>query len=225
MSEREAGRDDVRLSLGAYVLGALEPADQSMVERHVRSCPDCAAEVNELTGLVPILASTPAEDLIPPSVSDDLFGRVVAAIDSADRTPRRVQPAARRWRSTRSLLAVAAAAVILAGAGTAVGLSLESSHPEQTTATADAGGVTLSVSASDETAGTALRVRVDGLPQNERCHLVALAADGSRHEAGTWNATYAGHAQVVESTDVPRANLRRLALYGTDGHLLVAVNL
>jgi len=112
-----------------------------------------------------------------------------------------------------------------AGAGTALGLSLDSSRPGPTTATTHAGSVGLIVTASDETSGTALRVRVEGLPENEQCHLVALAADGSRHDAGTWNATYAGPAQVIESTDVPRAQLRRLALYGHDGHLLVAVNL
>jgi anti-sigma factor RsiW len=36
--------DDVRIDLGAYVLGALEPDERRRVDEHLRDCPACAAE-------------------------------------------------------------------------------------------------------------------------------------------------------------------------------------
>ena len=35
------GCAEVRLSLGAYVLGALDPADRSRVDTHLAGCPEC----------------------------------------------------------------------------------------------------------------------------------------------------------------------------------------
>jgi anti-sigma factor RsiW len=38
----------VRLELGAYLLGAIEPAQRAMVNRHLRACPACRAELSDL---------------------------------------------------------------------------------------------------------------------------------------------------------------------------------
>jgi anti-sigma factor RsiW len=38
----------VTLSLGAFVLGALDPAEHAEVERHTRICISCAAETADL---------------------------------------------------------------------------------------------------------------------------------------------------------------------------------
>jgi anti-sigma factor RsiW len=43
-SEHERHRDDA----GAYLLGALEPAEQAAFERHLAGCHECRAEVEEL---------------------------------------------------------------------------------------------------------------------------------------------------------------------------------
>lgn len=218
--------DDARLSLGAYALGALEGPDQQMLERHLASCPTCVAEVDELAAVVRVLSTVSGDDVLPQETapSSDLFARVVSAIDSPPPTaPASRVPASAGRKPRRWLLAAAASVVLLAGAGTAIGVSLGSSRPASTTASASAGGVHLRVTARDATSGTLLALTVDGLPRNERCRLVASAADGSRHDAGSWNATYAGHARITESTDVPRSQLRRLTLYGSTGQSLVSV--
>jgi anti-sigma factor RsiW len=41
----------MRLALGAYLLGALDPAEHAQIEAHVAECPDCRAELAELAGL------------------------------------------------------------------------------------------------------------------------------------------------------------------------------
>lgn len=221
--------DQACLSLGAYVLGTLEPAEQQMVKRHLASCPACTAEADELAAVVPILAAVSGDEVLSEAPSPNLFARVVSAIDSptpaAPTSPASPAPASAGHTSRRWLLAAAASVVILAGAGTAIGVSLGSSHPASTTASASSADVHVRVTARDAATGTLLDLTVGGLPRNEHCHLVASAADGSRHDAGSWNATYDGQAQLTESTDVPRAQLRRLTLYGSAGQRLVTVDL
>jgi anti-sigma factor RsiW len=46
---------DVEQSLGALVLGALEPAERDAVETHVRSCPRCSTLLAELAPLPGLL--------------------------------------------------------------------------------------------------------------------------------------------------------------------------
>jgi hypothetical protein len=52
----------LRTSLGAYVLGCLEPTERRLVDDHVRDCDACAGELRELTPLPRLLAVLSAED-------------------------------------------------------------------------------------------------------------------------------------------------------------------
>ena len=226
--------DDARLALGAYALGSLEPADQDLVEAHLVGCPACLSELAELERVVPVLAGLSRDDVAARQPSPDLFARITTAVDSAEASDSDDAPAAATdrpgdtaagRRSRRWLVAVAASIVLLLGVGTAVGISLTHSSHAVTTAQASAHGVQLHVSATDAPHGTRLVLVAKGLRAHERCHLVAFAADGSHHPAGTWNASYVGHASVVESTSVPRSDLRSLTLYGENNTRLVAVNI
>lgn len=100
--------DTVRLELGAYVLGGLEPAEVAHVEAHLAVCPSCAAEVEDLAELPDLLALA---DDTPPDVPPDLRDRTVARATS--------QPATRqRHRRTAALIAAVAALIgALVGAG------------------------------------------------------------------------------------------------------------
>lgn len=169
--------------------------------------------------MVPPLASLTAADIAAPEPSPELFDRIARAVEPASVTP---LPA--RGRSRRRLLAGAASVLVLAGAGTAIGVVATSSQSSQsTTFSASAGSIRLTGAATDVSAGTRLALTVRGLPHQERCHLVALAVDGTKHDAGTWDANYDGLAMVVEHTDVVRSHLRKLTLYGTAGNELLTV--
>src|SRR5437763_1913754 len=105
---------DMTLSLGVYVLGALDPAERAAVEAHLADCALCRAELAELEGLPGLLDQISLDDLTPEPVppSEDLFERV-AARARADN----VTDLASRRRRYRRLTAVAAAFVLVLGGG------------------------------------------------------------------------------------------------------------
>lgn len=75
--------DEVAELAGLFVLDALEPSERRAVLAHLSACPEMHAEIAELGGVVPALASL-AEPLDGPP---DLKGRVLAAVadEAADR--------------------------------------------------------------------------------------------------------------------------------------------
>ncbi len=67
--------EEVREFAGAFVLGALEPAEEAAVRAHLAGCDDPHAEIAELGGVLPVLAEgVPVVE--PPAA---LRGRIMAA--------------------------------------------------------------------------------------------------------------------------------------------------
>jgi hypothetical protein len=200
--------------LGAYALGALDPAERRRVDEHVRGCPVCAAELAELEALPPLLDRVRPEDLevapVPPS--PDLYERVAAAADAHG---------ARRT-GVRWLLA-AAAAVLLAAVGGVTAVAIWASRGAEPTYTASAGDVRLTVTATAQEDGTALDVTVNGLPPGTECELVAIDAEGNRHDAGWWKADYDGEAMYRGWTEVDRRALEDVLLTDAEGDVLVRI--
>jgi len=63
------------VSLGAYLLGALDPAERAAMESHVADCPDCRRELLELAPLPGLLRHTPFDELpqgAPPDPAERL---------------------------------------------------------------------------------------------------------------------------------------------------------
>jgi anti-sigma-K factor RskA len=90
--------DDVREMSAAYVLGALEPAEEAAVRAHLADCEDAHEEIAVVGGVVPALAET--VPLVEPPAA--LKGRILAAAaaDLEERTR-----ASTRSPSTGSLAA------------------------------------------------------------------------------------------------------------------------
>lgn len=113
--------DDVRLALGAYVLGALDDEEIADVEAHLDTCSSCRAELAELSGLPAVLDRVSEQDIAqaatPPRA---VLERLIAA--SARR--------GRRRRRTQAMLALAASVVVAALGGTAW---LSATRPTQDT--------------------------------------------------------------------------------------------
>ena len=53
---------DIRLALGVYVVGAIDPAERAIVDAHLSHCPDCREELAGLAGLPALLGRVPRED-------------------------------------------------------------------------------------------------------------------------------------------------------------------
>jgi len=96
---------------GAYVLGALSPADRSAFEQHLPGCADCQRAVGELAGLPGLLSRVPVavlDDELPLPVPDTLLPGLLRKARQTQR------------RRTFAIAGLAAAAVAAVSVGTAV---------------------------------------------------------------------------------------------------------
>jgi anti-sigma-K factor RskA len=110
---------DVHTLSGAYALDALGPEEAAEFRRHLEGCEGCRDEVRELQRAVARMAA--AESTPPPP---DLKARILAAADRTPqeppvggRAPRAVPAPGKRPARWLTGLAVAAAAVVIAGVG------------------------------------------------------------------------------------------------------------
>jgi Putative zinc-finger len=198
---------EVRISLGVYVLGAIDPAERALVDAHLATCRDCRDELAGLAGLPALLARVSTEEAIALAATDGPF----PAASEAAEPPRELLATVldltaarrrrRRWREAG--LGVAAAAIV--AAGVFGGLQLGSSPAPLTnaatsqgalyngpadgpmqTVTGRQGGMTATVSYSPMGWGTAVDVKVTGIPVGTSCQLWAIDSSGNRHLAGNW---------------------------------------
>ena len=198
---------DIRHALGVYVLGAIDPAERSVVDAHLSTCPECREELAGLAGLPALLRRIPvgeAQQLADDDV-DELPGAGLpgAEVPSEEmlrsllaRTTRARQ--ARRWRG----LAAAAAVVLVAGAAGAAGWSAihdsegdadssaVAAHFTSATATNPATHVAATVRYAAKDWGTVLDTQVKNVPTGARCQLVVTDSSGHSTVVGGWTTSY-----------------------------------
>jgi predicted anti-sigma-YlaC factor YlaD len=222
--------EDAFVSLGAYALGTLDAADNAAVAEHLAVCAACRMGLQEVAGLPRLLSMLTVSDIAvlsdnDPSgfqAGDELYQRLAAVA--------RDDPEPKQSRSARShgqrVLSLAAAVVVMIGAITGVALWATHSSNQTTVFRATGGtGVTMAVGLDSQASGTALRVTVSGLHQDEQCWLYAIGSNGRREMVGQWTSTYKGEAQQTSSTNIPRGQLSQLVLVGTNHRTLVTVPL
>jgi anti-sigma factor RsiW len=123
MTDHERHQDDV----GAYLLGALEPAEQSAFEGHLASCPECRAEVERLRAAADALPRS-VEPFAPPASLKRSLMEAVREDSASRRAPAR-RPLLERLGLDRLLtgmrpeLAWVSAAFVLA-VGIALGVAV-----------------------------------------------------------------------------------------------------
>jgi len=191
MGRRDMDCREARQALGVYVVAAIEPADRALVEAHLGSCLRCREELAGLAGLPALLGRVPrAEaDLLAP-----------AGLQAADEPPPELlrsvlaQVAARRKvRRWRGITAAAAAVIIAVGGGVAIAHALgpRAAAPSPDVASASDARTHISavVDYSASGPGTAMRVRVSGIPVGTTCQFWVVSATGQRSVAGRWTIT------------------------------------
>jgi len=54
---------EARISLGVYVLGAIDPAERALVDQHLTTCRDCRDELAGLAGIPALLARVNPDEI------------------------------------------------------------------------------------------------------------------------------------------------------------------
>jgi hypothetical protein len=196
---------EARISLGVYVLGAIDPAERALVDAHVATCRDCRDELAGLAGLPALLARVSMEEAIALGAAEGPFP---AGVGSTPEPPRELLATVldltsarrRRRRWLEASLSVAAALIIAVGvfAGlrlgsspaqsstTAVGaLYGQPSGPTQTK-TGSSGDMTATISYMPMGWGTQLNAKVNGIPVGTHCQLWVIDSSGNRVLVSAW---------------------------------------
>ena len=192
---------DARPSLGVYVLGAIDPAERSLVDAHLTTCRDCRDELAGLAGLPALLARVNPDE-ISRICADDTVRTV-----TDDRPPRELigtvldLAAAQRRRTRWRFLATAAAVVAIAGGlfgglssmGTTrtlvVPVSAGRGSWETVQASSTLTAATASIAYSQQLWGNAFEVLVDQIPVGTTCQLWVVHPDGTRTQVAAWTAS------------------------------------
>lgn len=134
--------DDIHALSGAYAVDGLDDIERAAFERHLAVCEDCRAEVAELRDAAHLLSTT-VEAAPPASLRDG----ILAGISQVRPEPPTIKPhAGRRSGSRLTLLASAAAAVVMIGAGVAI---TQPWDEDQTTQRAELSATDQVIQASD----------------------------------------------------------------------------
>jgi hypothetical protein len=178
--------------LGAHALGLLDPAQSRAVEEHLAVCPACQREWEELREMVDVLDDVPPEAFLDGPPDGDLV---------LQRALRRVRSESGAQRRGRGFALAGAAAVALAavlGGGVLIGrTTAPPAAPDVVAAPAPAAdavvlsgggepGVSMTATLTPAAGWVRLSTAVQGVPPGERCRIVVVAEDGSRHIAGSW---------------------------------------
>jgi anti-sigma factor RsiW len=222
--------NEVRQALGVYVLGAIDPAERSIVDAHLPQCLDCREELAGLAGLPALLGRVPYEDAERLALGDDELEEAPAELLDALLAQVSSRRRARRWRG----IAVAAAAAIIAVGGGGLAGGILMSHQATPQGTQQAGSelvrgsntatqVSAAVYYGPEGSGTRMQVQVAGIPSGTHCKFWETTADGQHLLVGTWtvNSRYGGWYNV--RTAVAMSQLRSFDISGAGGKILVKV--
>jgi len=176
---------EIRQLLGVYVVGAIDPAERALVDEHLGQCQLCRDELAGLAGLPAMLSRVPAADVEWLDAAGTELPELQEPSDEMLASLLRKVSVKHRSRLRRSVLAVAAAAVIAAGG---VGAAMQLTRPQVTsdTATASNGRIAAVVDYSPTGWGTAMRVQVTGIPAGTKCQFWVVGKDGRASYAGTW---------------------------------------
>lgn len=201
---------EARLSLGVYVLGAIDPAERSLVDAHLLTCQECRDELADLAGLPALLARVNPDEISRICPDDTVGGTVGGRVPPAVRAVSEEPPPdeligtvldlaqARRRRGRWRIGAAAAAVAVIAG-GLYGGLSSMSTTKvihlpisggtaqwETVQTASSVSGASASVSYSHEQWGDDFAVLVDHIPVGTTCQLVVVHPDGTKTQVAAW---------------------------------------
>ncbi|PBC71643.1 putative zinc finger protein [Streptomyces sp. TLI_235] len=184
------------VDVGAYILGVLDPEDLERFEQHLAGCAVCAAEIDELSGVAPLLAELAEAGPVATQPSPQLLDRLVDEVS-----------ASRRRNRVRRLALVAAAAVLVVGGPLAtLAATGGDSHTPPPAATAQfaatdpATGVSAHVGVEPKKWGSSISLALSNVSGPKDCDLVAVSRTGDRQTVTTWSVPPTGYGSEALQT-------------------------
>ena len=223
---------------GAYVLGALSPAERAAYERHLATCSFCreaVADIAVLPGLLGRLDPADFAKLLDPTLSSaaPARNRMPALVTAAQSTRRKERKQTRIRVLSTSLAAAVVALVVGVGAvfwmGTGPPAQPVAGPMVAMTAVADKVPVSAKVSVTGLSAGTRVTL-VCSYTDDDRTPdlkpytiwLKAEGPDGETDTMGSWVAAPGKDFSMSGVTHLVGAALSRLVLVRDDGKVLLA---
>lgn len=219
---------------GAYVLGALSPAERLKFEHHLARCPSCTQAVRELAGLPGLLARVDPSLLESPPAEVPLPGTLLPAL--VDRVQRRQRRRVLITAAAAAAAVVAAAVVPLAVSGALSGNRTPTAAPPPaaSTSTPPAGRAMVPVGDAPVRANLALEqvlwgTRLDltctyapgpgqyDLPRVATYVLLVRTRDGSTEQVGTWRSFDGKTMSLTAATSASREDIASVEVQATDG--------
>jgi anti-sigma factor RsiW len=231
--------------VAAYVMNALPPAEEFLVQAHIEGCPECQQELAQFHEVAAALEKVPEQAFIdgPPENAEFLIRGTLRRIRAeAEREPvqftgqasRSIEPSRSigRPRVRYFTVAAAAAAVLLA---VAVGAVIGRSTAPVPSAAVVAG--TIQATSTDSRTGARLTARIvpaqgwvrvtaatAGIKAGQRCTLYVVSRAGERVKAGSWlvseNAARRG-VTIQGSALTPPADVAAVEIENSSGEVLV----
>jgi anti-sigma factor RsiW len=195
---------DWRGALGAAALGRIEPAEEIGLRAHLDGCPECRAELRDLTAVGNALASVPVGNVTSAAAepSDALAGRILSrvALERGVRRNRRTRRVAAGVSAFAAAAAAVIAVVLFAGGGSAPGTHV---------VIPGVGNATASATLRSASAGTEIDMKVAGLKPGHYYWLWLTGEDEKRMGAGTFTGT-TGQSELKLMAAVPLHEAARI---------------
>jgi hypothetical protein len=224
-------------SIGAYLLGALDPQEQGEMERHLTTCEICRQELIEVAHLPGLMHRLTLDDVTQGTSGRNLHAapRPVLISESNVARPSTEATAAdasfcssfvRRLIRSRMLLFAGIILLVLATVGVASAelLTGQASHAVLTWRSTDAvGGIETVARLARQPWGTDIRLWMDDLPPGLTCRLVVYPRNGAAETAGWWSTNYEARLMVPGSTAIPLSQIDRIEVIRSDKIVLATL--
>jgi hypothetical protein len=191
---------------GAYVLGALDPADRAAFEAHLATCPECRARVDEVAGTAALLGGlTDAEVLSEPASMPDTLLPGLLRKANQERTRR-------RWLTTG--LATVAAACLIALVTVLWPSTNSAGAPARELQAVQASPVHATAALVAHRWGTEIDLycRYDGIVPAVPYRLVVIDKSNKSYDAGSWTLVPGGVTNFSGGTEVPRDQIAKVQI-------------
>jgi hypothetical protein len=231
---------EARVSLGVYVLGAIDPMERSMVDSHLAVCRDCRDELAGLAGLPALLARVSREEAIALAESD---GPPVMWDEEPEPPHELVDTvldlaAARRRRRTWREFSVGVAAALIIAVGVFGGLRFTAAPAGSSAipvwggdgqsgpwefASGQADGMALTVKYHQMGWGTGLMAKVTGVPIGATCQMWIVGPGGTRMLVGSWTVDeWEGSAWYPASAAISAVDVDQVVITVNNGKSITA---